>query len=281
MDLRDFLQRLGIVVHPLLAAEDFSKRLNAGTSDRFPPSAEWPASMRRTFDRICGSMQAALGYEAQHDQPTRNAKAAKHGKPFGARTVKNIDLLTGTLRNRTAHGVTISDSAEGWRLAVSPETDSNVYVLLARGNWRQVSRKHAIAAKPAVYYAGEIIARPEPGTIARVFALFFGRDDQQIHKTQLTTLRPPLSSPKVDPSATSVYGEASDHIDTTLIAKQFAFEAPLEATHFALAVHFEHARSGYLQAMTIQSLMLSTMKLEKNYKAIARGVAVASRGDSP
>ena len=225
-------------------------------------------------------MQVALGYEAQQDQPTRNAKPAKRGKPFGARATKNIDVLTSALRNRTAHGVTISDSTEGWRLEVSPESDSNAYVLLARGNWRQVPRRHAIPVKLAVYYAGEIIAQPEPGTIARVFALFFDRDDQQIHKSHLTTLRPALSSPKVDPSATSINGEASDHLDTALIAKQFAFEAPSEATHFALAVHFENARGGHLQALTIQSLMLSTMKLEKNYKAIARGVVAASRSDS-
>ena len=60
--LRRTLAELGIVVHPLLAAREFPKRINRSRGKAFPPYARWPAASRETFEQICGPVQAALGY---------------------------------------------------------------------------------------------------------------------------------------------------------------------------------------------------------------------------
>lgn len=269
--LTSSLNDLGIVVHPLLAHEEFAKRLNAGTVDEFPCYGDWPEAWQVAFEAICGPMQQLLGYDSDESKASRYRPPSESRKPFGASVVNVLDVLRDCPRPLGVHNVRVSEAEDGMLIQTIGSATGNGHVVLANGTWRETQRSCGIRIKPRTFFTGSIQADLIGGVIPRVFLLCFNRQGRQMHKMQLTTLRPPVqrviaigeTSPdhQSDPEAVLV-------VDARMPASaRFSFVPPDDSSHFALAIVVDGIDSAGSKGLIVRNFSLATRRVEARYRA--------------
>lgn len=239
--LTAFLGELGIVVHPLLAAEEFPKRLNAGSADVIPAWAEWPEKFQAAFASICGEMQRTLGYDIQETGDQRDF--TKRGLTAKRRELLDIEFLVADPGGFSFRQLSAAPAEAGMMLIHGADHGTSSHVVLTRGRWDQVPIAHGLCVSRSarVILVGSVEAEVPAGPLVRLFVLFFDAAGKQIAKRQATTLRP---EERTTP---------------------FACRWVEGASHAALAVHMTNAHPG--DAVTLVRLRVDQQALDPDYLA--------------
>lgn len=227
--LAEQLEELGLVLHPLLA-EKHRKAINATREFTVAPLANWPTRDRATFERICGPVQLALGYETGADWITDPAEALRSG--VGKRSIRLPDLEPSPRR------VEAKRVGKRLRCKVS-QSHSNAHLVLApsAGTWHELAKSAGIACERDSWAVCTVKAG-KSSIEGRIFALYFGRYREQVAQHELGTLRS---------------GETV----------QAPLAPPPKATHCALALHFGGSDAG---ALELESLELRWFKYPPGYR---------------
>ncbi|MEX2025564.1 MAG: hypothetical protein WD993_10895 [Thermoleophilaceae bacterium] len=229
------LAALGIVLHPLLA-EGRRGRVDRTKRFRVPPFGRWPSRERATFERICGPVQIALGYETGADWVTDPADAPEMGADMPARGIADFELSAAHAEvRRVGTGI----------LCRVPKAHPNAHALLGAGAgaWQRMRPAAGIRCERDGWAVCTV--RTRRSTLeARVFALYYGRDGEQVGKREIGVLRS---------SATA----------------EMPLAPPPKATHCAVALHFGGRGRGTLD---IAALELRWFRYPPGYRAGAVGL---------
>jgi hypothetical protein len=240
-----WLEGLGIVVHPLLAAGEFSRRINASKNMAFPPYQQWPMQHRAALEKICGSVQGELGYAVDASVlKSRSPKAPSTSARRGA-VLMDLDLTRKAPPELSPVRIRHERGDGGLVLTTAGPDDAVAYVLLARGKWQNVKPRFGIASDHWSYYVCRIEAETTADLAVRVFVLWYDADGELVNKDHAATL----------------------HADVSATISSFAVAAG--STHFALALHMGKQPAG--RAMTLKSISLRSAPLGEHYLAAARG----------
>jgi hypothetical protein len=240
------LDSLGIVVHPLLAEREFPKVINAAKSRRFPPYDDWPGEYRRTFERICGPTQVALGYQRESgaSPETGSPETVAESDPPRAERVLDIDFVTQKPPRYHAQRVLCAREPGGVRIHRSaPDESSAAYLLLARGRWSKVPRRAALPADHWRYYTCRMRGVLDPDAAVRLFALSYDREDTLLDQEHVGTL----------------HGDVGETV--------CSFAPAAGATHIALALHFGEERARHPDGLLLQSLIVDSIPMSGRYRA--------------
>ena len=239
---RDYLVRqlaaLGLVVHPLLAEAEFSKRLNAGTTTNVPPFDQWPAALQAEFDGICGETQRQLGYETLNVGPAEAPDRSRH--VGAARTLCRWNFARVDTRKFSAHGLQLTQRRQGLVLSLANPSEPKGHLLLARGSWQNLPPGSGLACRPSVLWRARIRAQVPGGPLVRLFAIFYDESGAQIDKQQLASLRPDQSR------------------------CELAFARSTPADRVALAIHVVNAAPG--TEIVLKSFALIEHQFDSRYR---------------
>ncbi len=196
--LEETLEALGIVVHPLLAAEEFPKRIDPSDYRGFPAFDAWSPDDRASFELICGEVQSALGYPGPsasgRQAPGRLAPRPGRGRdPGEATTVLSLDFgraPAAAARGFGKAGVTAEPVPGGLLVRTREPADRTPHLVLARGDWARLGARAGVSCAESVYYVCRVRADLSPDMRARLFALFYDKAGALVHKLHATTLRP-------------------------------------------------------------------------------------------
>ncbi|HWB21029.1 MAG TPA: sulfotransferase [Phycisphaerales bacterium] len=229
------LSELGIVVHPLLAAEEFHKRINANESSRIGALATWASTAQSQFAEICGTVCESLGYQVERssDVPSQAARTSLNGH-HSARARKTR-LVGGAASAFSECGLECKRQWRGLDIQILDRQRSS-HVLLAKGSWRKVERKHGVPCEPATYCWGEVRCEsPERGNL-RIFILFYDMRGDLLQQRHVGTLR--MNKEIAGMRATLVGKLLSDSNEEALRTgtSQFSVRVPAGATHLALSL---------------------------------------------
>lgn len=246
--LVSFLQTLGLVVHPMLAADAFEDVVNATTTRRFPHPDDWTETQNATFERICGGVQRALGY------PTTTPAAVTDAQRIYPDTAADSDdLLTLDFTTDPAppFGPTRVDhriGPDGLELRTVDAETPNANVVLATGRWRSVARDSGTPCHDDRYYTVELDADASPEMRARLFVLFFDEHGEQIRTHHLATIRPSRGGIRA------------------------SFAAAIGSSHLALAIHIgQQSPDAWL---CLHRISLRSTVLDAHYVAVERSGSI-------
>ena len=148
--LTDFLEKLGIIVYPRLAAKVFADRVNATPSFDVADIADWPAADKETFERILGAhaQESARSRPAttpplRFDRATAKRIAGKLlGAMSGSRTAAKpadgatlLDLALAREPGQLAPSNGLMSVSEDGRLQMTLSERGISHVLLGGGFW--------------------------------------------------------------------------------------------------------------------------------------------------
>lgn len=224
---------LGIVLHPLLL-DKHRKRLDATETFSVPPFSEWPTRDRATFERICGPVQFALGYETGADWVTDAAEALQAG--MGEPSIRLPDLEFSPKR------VEIKRVGKRVRCKVA-KAHPNAHVVLAAsdGSWHTMTKAAGLSCERDSWAVCTLTAGSS--TIeGRVFALYFGQGGENLARREVGVLRSGGTA-------------------------EVPLAPPPKTTHYAIALHFGGRGSGTLE---IESLDLRWFRYPPGYRATWR-----------
>ena len=237
------LRSLGIVVHPLLAAEEFPRKINAAKGRRSPPFEDWSEDYRRTFEAICGPVQRGFGYASEEFGGRTDEPASRdHTPPAPGRTVLELDLVRQDPPDTGKVNVLCRRCGDGLLVQTTSPGVASSHLLLATGRSAEVQSRHGIAADPCSYYVCEVVADTAPELAARVFVLFFDHSGRQIARNHVATIRP--DAPKAIGSFVPAAG----------------------SSHFALVLHLGDNEPE--QALTVKSILVTAFPLGERYRAM-------------
>ena len=250
--LTQTLGELGLVIHPLLARDEFDKHIDPNASAEFPTYEHWGAEYQRSFERICGEVQAALGYAQPRTDPAHETGAIepkRNARGTSIRSVLTIDFASeGSAAVSPVH-VNCVQRDNGLEVCTTEAGHANACVLFGRGKWGRVKFKDGCVCDPNVYYKARIEVFAAPGTIVRVFLLFFDRQGAPVGKRQVATLR---SEPD---------------------CLNFSFAALPKASHFMLGFHFGDRPPE--QRVTIHNLVVNVITPAQDYRLRIPGARLA------
>ena len=255
--LSQSLQQLGIVVHPLLAAQVFDTPMNESRETAFAHPDDWPAQYHRTFETIGGALQSALGYgsmsAASTTQPSHTPERLLSTLPDTGRCVLDLDFCSSKRPAISARNVSVSATPDG--LEVRATTDdpnvSNRVLLLCKGSWSSVTAKCGIACEQDVYYSCAVDSCLDQDLRVRLFVLFYDRGGSLMRKLQLGTLR----------------SEAPHRV--------MSFSPPVDASHCALALHLGAAQPS--QKLTLMRVRVDVHTMDRRY-AVKRNATLNPAG---
>lgn len=240
------LDRLGIIVHPLLAEHVFDRPLNATGEHAFAACESWPPQYRATFHHICGPMQRQLGYsdadESIAGAPTARTIETEHAAS-PPRTVLDLDFRGAAAPPTTPSHVETKPSDHGLVIRPSPPNEgaSNLVLMLTRGQWNTVAAKRGIACDQNVYYLCHVDAIVRGPLRVRVFVLYYDRRERQVRKLQLGAIR--ADEP----------------------ARTMSFSPALGASHFSLALHLGGAHPD--QHVLLRRVRVEQCPMDRSYAA--------------
>lgn len=236
------LEQLGIVTHPLLWP-DGAEAVDATIDFAVPPFESWAAGDRATFERICGPVQLALGYQAEEgsiadgDEAPPDLERRAFDHPAGpedgdAPSIRIEDL------EASSRGVEVERTGQRLRCKVDAEAPSNPYVVLsaAAGSWHELAESAGFRCEPGAW-ALCTLTTGVSSIEARLFALYFDRSGRQVAKQESGVLR----------------SDATVRVPL----------APTPgATHFAIALHFAGPGTG---ALEVDSLAVHWLEYRPGY----------------
>lgn len=244
--LTEVLADLNIVVHPLLAQAIFDTPVNANTATSIPPFDEWPARMQRTFNKVCGPIQATLGYGAA---PAADPPVAADDEPADRQPTLLADVSGAAVATLLQESSLVACAITPDGLGITPTIKkNNTHAVLAKGTWAKVPADAGFPCRPDVYFRCRIEAQLSPGMKARVFVLFCDQSGQAIRRHQAWTLR----------------SERQIH--------EFSFASAVGATHAAVALHMGNESPD--QVMRLVSFHLESIPFAPGYRS-ARVLAAA------
>jgi hypothetical protein len=185
--LTEQLAALGLIVHPLLADNEFGKRINAAASNAVPVFEEWPAALQAEFASICGGTQELLGYETAKAPPLGDLRPLHH--VGAARTLCRWHFNLADTRKFTPHELELLQERQGLLLTRSRTADSAAYLLLARGAWKNMPAGSGLPCRPSALWRARLRAQVPAGPLVRLFVIYYDDAGDIIDKQQLASLR--------------------------------------------------------------------------------------------
>jgi hypothetical protein len=247
------LESMGLIVHPLLAAEATYGPVNESESWSVRPFDEWPDEARATFARICGPVHDILDYpvpdvsvdtlpadtalgDAARREETEAVYRYEPGRDRSSFGTKN-------LRSRVVDG--------DLQLEVK-RADRFSYVVFARGNWNRVKQRDGVPSDHWRYNVCRLAADVPADRVARVFALGFDAAGNRVSSDHVATVR-------------------ADS-ETTI----GAFAAAAGSTHFAIALHMSDHLPG--DQVTVHSVQVQSVPMGHRYRAALDASAATTQG---
>jgi len=255
--LEAHLEQLGIIVHPLLADAVYDQPLNVTRQPRVPSHEEWPEQYRQTFERICGPVQAMLGYPAPHAAPPpRTDHSGASGDRASARVVLDLDFTTDRANSVSPVNVQTRRTADGLIVQPGPVKSGarNLALLLTNGQWSRVAAGQGVPCVSGEFYRCRVDAQASGAMRCRVFVLFYASNEQLRRKLQVGTLR--ADEPQ----------------------REFAFAPALGASHFALALHLGDQSPG--ESLTVRRVQVMAAPMGREYSATPRTERAGVAGPS-
>ena len=237
------LRELGIVVHPSLAETEFGKRIDANRRDEFPSYERWPEAYRMAFERICGDVQSALGYEVDERTVDYELGTAASEPPSGKTHVQPVlSMEYASLAPSTVTGVHVRclPTDRGLEVGTSESGHATAHLVLGRGSWSRVESKDGCVCDPNVFYSARIRFDAAPGAAVRVFLLLYDKRGAQVGKRHVAMLR-----------CDSDWGG-------------FSFTVQPGASHFMLALHFGDQPPKH--RITLRSVNVNSIVADENYR---------------
>ncbi len=277
--LKEFFKELGIIVHPVLAAEEFGRRVNVNAHHEVPRFEDWPRRLQRRFGLICGSTQRALGYACAVSDDIKSMSRLRGPLQYGQLEILHVNVLDQPGVTFNGHDVTVT-RLNGGMLRLDPgRAASGGHAVLARGTWHSVARADGIRCRRRVYFVGRIVADIPAHATARVYGLFFDAGGKQIGKTQVATIRAPLvaktDAPVADASTNGEVAQAGAESSDGRV--EFAVASPRQASHMALAIMLDAIPKGGGGGVLLRSVALSLRRLERGYATPRFTLAIARR----
>lgn len=233
---------LGIVVHPLLAREEFGKRLNVAATDEIPPYDQWPSRLQLDFEAICGEVQRLLGYDAGLSSGSA-LETSRRRAIRSSRRVLHLRFAGAGVNGFFSRGLDLDRRRDGLGLIQTGGAAGAAYLLLARGRWHQLLPDQGLSCASGEAFSGDLSANTPAGPFVRLFVVFYDESAKQVSKQQLGVLGP----------------------ERELL--QFAFSAPAGAARMALAIHMADAAPG--ATILVKNLKLMRHRLDKQYRIAA------------
>ena len=244
---REYLTRtlgeLGLVIHPLLAQDQFDQRIDPNATAEFPDYEHWGEDYQRSFERICGQVQEALGYAQPGTSPAYEIGAIgpeRLTRNTSIKQVLTVDYTSLDAGPVKAVHVNCVQRDSGLEVCTTEAGHANASVLLGRGKWDRVKFEDGCVCDQNVFYSAHIGSSASPSASVRVFLLFFDRQGALVAKRQVATLR---SEPQ---------------------RLGFAFSALPEASHFMLGLHFGDRSPE--QRVTIHNLVVNAITPAEDYR---------------
>ena len=244
---REYLTRtlgeLGLVIHPLLAQDQFDQHIDPSASVEFPAYEHWGEDYQCSFERICGDVQAALGYAQPGTDQAHESEAIepkRRALNTSVRSVLTIDFASeGSAAVSPVH-VNCVQRDNGLEVCTTEAGHANAFVLFGRGKWDRVKFKDGCVCDPNVYYKARIEFSEAPGAIARLFLLFFDKQAAPVSQRKVATHRSELNW------------------------LGFSFTPEPRASHFMLALHLGDRPSE--QRVTIHNLVVNAITPAEDYR---------------
>jgi hypothetical protein len=164
--LPEVLLKLGIVVHPLLAKELFTKVVNENKSELIPPFKKWkPDDQKFAKNILFGdmSMHKKLTFENFKKVKTLNWKKTNAKNMRITRSLKSLSFS-----------------------AIDPEKPA--IAVFFGSSWDQQS-KHTVRIKTETEYRVSLATYSDTGS-ARVFIVTYDRDGEVLERKHVCTIRP-------------------------------------------------------------------------------------------
>lgn len=190
--ITEVLRELGIIVHPLLAQEEFVKHIDPNSNTSMPPYQQWDQQYKSAFVQICSKVQQELGYKLDEEALTTSLidieiKSASNESIV--RPVLQMDFIADNDLPRMAVHTNCIATNSGLSISTIDDKHSNAYVLLSRGKWDKIKPNDGCACESNVYYSAQIDYNMTPGMTVRVFLLLFSKRGKQISHSQIAVMR--------------------------------------------------------------------------------------------
>ena len=236
------LKELGIIVHPMLAREEFAKHINPNSNSSMPPYENWDEQYKSAFAQICGKVQQELGYELDKEvvtTPSNDIETKSASNESIVRPVLQMDLVANNDTPLSAVHTSLMATNNGLSITTNDDKHSNAHVLLCSGKWDMVKPDDGCLCKSNVYYSAQIKYNASPGLKVRVFLLLYSKRGKQISNRQIGVLRS---------------GDEQLNI---------SFATHPDANHFALGLHFGIASPDH--RFVLRKILVNEVTLSDNY----------------